>query len=95
MTKLVILFTMKGCPFCDMMKDKLNENEIEFHVRDIDIYKDEYDLFVEMTGNEFVPSFMIINTPPESPNPKLFAPERDFDEIDDGIEIIKRELGKK
>ena len=51
MTKLVILFTMKGCPFCDMMKDKLNENEIEFHVRDIDKYKDEYDLFVEMTGN--------------------------------------------
>ena len=38
---------------------------------------------------------MIINTPPDSPDPKLFAPERDFDEIDDGIKIIKKELGKK
>ena len=55
----------------------------------------EYDLFVELTDNEFVPSFMIINTPPDSPDPKLFAPERDFDEIDDGIKIIKKELGKK
>jgi glutaredoxin len=94
MSKLVILYTMKGCPFCDMMKDKLNENKIEFHVRDIDQHKDEYDLFVELTENEYVPAFMIINEPPEDPNPKLFAPERDFDEIDDGVEIIKKEIGK-
>ena len=60
----------------------------------IDEYKDEYDLFVELTDNEFVPSFMILNQPPESPDPKLFAPERDFEEIDDGVEIIKKELGK-
>lgn len=92
MSKLVILYTMKGCPFCDMMKDKLNKNQIEFHVRDIDQHKDEYDLFVELTENEYVPAFMIINEPSEDPNPKLFAPERDFDEIDDGVEIIKKEL---
>ena len=36
MDKLLVVFTMKGCPFCDMMKDKLNENEIEFVERDID-----------------------------------------------------------
>ena len=46
MDNLVILYTMKGCPFCQMMKEKLTESMIDYHERDIDDHKDEYDLFV-------------------------------------------------
>ena len=94
MDKLLVVFTMKGCPFCDIMKEKLNENEIEFVERDIDEHSEEYDLFVEVTENEYVPSFMIIEDIKDNPNTKLYAPERDFDEIDDGVKIIKEEFKK-
>ncbi len=86
---------MKGCPFCDILKKSLNEEKIEFIDRDIWEHKDEYDLFVKSVGgNEFVPAFMIIETDGENTNTKLFAPERDFNKIDEGVNIIKENYQK-
>ena len=92
MDKLVIVYTMNGCPFCEMMKEQLKESNIEFYERDIDEHKDEYDMFVEITENEYVPAFMIVESSGETPNSLLFAPERDFNEISEGIDIIKKHL---
>lgn len=92
MDKLVIVYTMNGCPFCEMMKEQLKESNIEFYERDIDEHKDEYDMFVEITENEYVPAFMIVESPGEEPKSLLFAPERDFNEISEGIDIIKKHL---
>lgn len=90
MDQYIVVFTMKGCPFCDILKNSLNEHNIEFIDRDIWQHKDEYDLFVKSTGgNEFVPAFMIIETDGVDTTSKLFAPERDFNEISQGVEIIK------
>lgn len=94
MDKLVVLFTMEGCPYCVEMKDKLNEAGIEFVNRDINEYEEEYDLFVEITENEYVPAFMIIESPDETPITHLFAPDRDFTAIDEGVEIIKEHVKK-
>jgi glutaredoxin len=92
MDKLVIVYTMNGCPFCEMMKEQLKESNIEFYERDIDEHKDEYDMFVEITENDYVPAFMIVESPGEEPKSLLFAPERDFNEISEGIDIIKKHL---
>jgi glutaredoxin len=94
MDKVVVLFTMKGCPYCEMMKEQLNELQLEYVERDIDEHEEEYDLFVEVTENDFVPAFMIIESPEENPKTHLFAPERDFNEIEDGVKIIKEHLTK-
>ena len=95
MDKLVILFTMEGCPYCVQMKDQLTESGIYFVERDIDRHKDEYDMFVEITENEFVPAFMIVESPDTDEHKSyLFAPERDFDEIEEGVSIIKEHLMK-
>jgi glutaredoxin len=83
---------MKGCPFCDMMKGQLTESNITFYERDIDEHKEEYDMFVEITENDYVPSFMIVEEYGEEPNSLLFAPERDFNEISEGVDIIKKHL---
>jgi len=89
---IVVLFTMDGCPFCDMMKDQLVEGKIEFINRNIDEYRDEYDLFVEATGSEYVPAFMIIENLNETVSSKAFVPERDYQTIEEGVEIIKNIL---
>lgn len=94
MDKLLVVFTMKGCPFCEMMKEKLVSENINFFERDIDEHKDEYDVFVEITNNEYVPSFMVIETYGDKPKSHLYAPERDYNEIDEGIEIIKEHFKK-
>jgi hypothetical protein len=46
-------------------------------------------MFKEITQNDFVPAFMIIESPEENPHTHLFAPERDFNEIEEGLTIIK------
>ena len=35
--------------------------------------------------NEYVPAFMLIESPEVNPNTELFAPDRDFDDIDEGF----------
>lgn len=92
MDKHLILFTMKGCPYCEQLKQKLNEEKLEFVERDIDENSEEYDLFVEITENEYVPAFMIIEDDGKNPSSKLFAPDRDFNSLDEGVEIIKKEI---
>jgi hypothetical protein len=72
------------------MKDKLVESDIFFVERDINEHKDEYDMFVEITENDFVPAFMIVETTDESA--KLFAPDRDFQDINEAFEIIKQQI---
>jgi glutaredoxin len=95
MDKIVILFTMDGCPYCVQMKEQLTESNIDFFERDINEHKDEYDMFVEITENEFVPAFMIVESP-DTDNHKsyLFAPERDYNEIEEGVAIIKEYFKK-
>jgi len=94
--KTVILYTMKGCPHCSEMKDILKENKISFVERDIDEYKEEYDLFVEATDNEFIPSFMLLELDiineeiQDAPKRiKLLAPDRDFQELEEALELVK------
>jgi hypothetical protein len=86
---------MDGCPYCVQMKDKLNESNIDFLERDIFEHNDEYEMFVEVTQNDFVPAFMIIENP-DKDNEKsfLFAPDRDYEDIDDGVSIIKEHFKK-
>jgi glutaredoxin len=86
----LVLFTMKGCPFCGEFKDILNENKIKFHEMDIDEYQDEYDLFVKATNNDMIPSFMIIEmNKGKNIKASLYAPERDYNQLSEALEIIK------
>ncbi len=83
---------MKGCSHCVEMKEMLIKEGIDFVDRDIDEYEEEYNMFVEITENEYVPSFMLIENPETEPVSELYAPERDYDDLEDGIGIIKEWL---
>lgn len=89
--KLVIIYSMKGCPHCVEFKEMLKEHNIKFYDRDINEYEEEFDMFVEITGKDYVPAFMLVDeSESDEPIPKLYAPELDFDELNEGLEIIKK-----
>ena len=50
---------------------------------------EEYQLFVEVTGSEFVPAFMIINDPYGDSKSTAYTPDKDYNTIEEGVQIIK------
>ena len=94
--KVVVLFTMKGCPFCDMIKEEFKKEDILYLERDIEEYEEEYDSFVEVTENDFVPAMTLLTLDEneEATNVKLIAPDRDFDDIYQGVELVKQYLSE-
>jgi glutaredoxin len=85
----VILYTMKGCPYCLQLKDMLKESNIEFYDRDIHEYKDEYKLYCEITNCDLIPSLMIIESEGEEHKSFLYAPEQHYNELTEAVNIIK------
>ena len=88
--KVLIVYSMEGCPWCIKFKELLTKHRIKFKERDIHKFKDEYDLFVEATQNDFVPAFMILDVASEKGD--FFAPERDFQDLDEALMIVKGKL---
>jgi glutaredoxin len=86
----VIVYTMQGCPFCTDFKDLLTKEGIEFFDRDIDVYKDEYDTFSEITENDMIPALLIIEGDGKDHKSFLYAPERNYNELTEAVDIIKQ-----
>lgn len=78
----VIVFSMKGCPWCTKLKDQLKENNITYLEKDIDDYKDLYDKFVEKTGSDLLPSVIV--------GKKALVPEKSFKTIEECVTQITK-----
>jgi len=89
--KVTVVYTMKGCPFCTMIKEELEKENIPFIERDIDDFEEEYDEFTKLTENEYVPALMLLTLDEKdnASNVQLLAPERDFQDIFEGVELVK------
>jgi glutaredoxin len=85
----VVVYTMKGCPFCTDFKEMLVNEGVEFFDRDIEEYKEEYDLFVEITNNDMIPSLLIIEGDTDNHESFLYAPERNYNELTEALDIIQ------
>lgn len=90
----IVVYTMKGCPHCDEFKKMLRKENIEFFERDIDEYSKEYDLYSEVTENDMVPALMIIEGDEKEYEPFLYAPERNYNELTEAIDIIQEHRKK-
>lgn len=88
----VVVYTMKGCPFCEDFKKMLDEEKISFFDRDIDIYSEEYDSFSKITGNDMIPALLIIEGNEKKHKSFLYAPERDYNELTEAVDIIKKHI---
>lgn len=85
----VIVYTMKGCPFCQDFKEMLVKEGIDFFDRDIDEYEDEYNIFSEITENDLIPALLIIEGDSDNYKSYLYAPERNYNELTEAVSIIK------
>ena len=82
---------MKGCPFCTMIKEELDKENILYLERDIHDHEEEYDEFTKVTENDYVPALMLLTLDEEdnATNVQFLAPERDFQDIYEGVEKVK------
>jgi glutaredoxin len=94
--KVTVVYSMKGCPFCVEMKEELDKKNIPFLERDIDEFEDEYEEFVKITGNDYVPALMLLTLDEndDAHNVKFLAPDRDYNDISEGIEMIESYLSE-
>jgi len=90
----IIVYTMKGCPFCVDFKEMLTKEGIEFFDRDIDEYKDEYDSFSKITENDMIPALLIIEGDGEEYESYLYAPDRNYNELTEAVDIINNHRKK-
>lgn len=90
--KVAVVYTMEGCPFCHQIKEELKKNHLPFVERDIHEHQDEYDEFVRVTENEYVPAMMLLTLDEEenASNIRLLAPDRDYEDIFEGVEMVKK-----
>jgi len=92
--KAVVLYTMDGCPHCINMKEQLRANDIDFLERNINEHEKEYDSFVKATENEYLPAFTLLEIDEEknAKNIVLMAPDRDYNDINEAIDKVKKYL---
>ena len=81
---------MKGCPFCVDFKKMLEENRIDFHDRDIEDYKDEYDLFSEITGNDMIPALLVIEGTEKKHKSFMYVPDKDYNDLSEAVDLINK-----
>jgi glutaredoxin len=80
----VKIFSMKGCPHCDNLKNKLKENNIDFIELDIDENEKIYEAFSKKVDNEYLPAILVGRT--------AFLPEKSFTTIDEAVSLLKNFL---
>lgn len=81
---------MEGCPFCTEFKEMLTNEGIEFFDRDIDKFKEEYDMFSDITENDMIPALLIIEGDGKDHKSFLYAPDRNYNELTEAVDIIKK-----
>jgi glutaredoxin len=88
--KQLAIFTLNTCVLCGELKRRLTEESISFH--DIEITKNRvlWDQVLTQTGHDILPT-VFIQTDTEG-NGQVYTPGRDFQDIDEIIEIIKNNI---
>jgi hypothetical protein len=66
----------------------LKEEGVEFFDRDIDEYKDEYDIFSEITDNDMIPALLIIEGSGKDYKSFLYTPEKNYNELIEALQIV-------
>jgi len=70
----------------------LDENNIQYYDRDIHEHSSEYDTYSKITNNDMIPSLLIIEGDEKNHKSFLYAPERNFNELNEALELVKKHV---
>ena len=81
---MVVIYSLKGCPFCEQLKEGLEKEGIEYKDKDIDIpkYEEEFDKISSVSNTESIPVMLI--------GKQIFAPDVSFKTIEECIGLAKK-----
>ena len=84
MSKELVMYTMKTCSFCTQMKKQLLEAEIDFVERDSKEHTEEWEVVKSMTAVPVFPTLVV--------DGEFLIPNRDFQNVKQGVEMVKRHM---
>jgi glutaredoxin len=88
--KQILVFTINGCLHCQELKNKLTDLLIPFKDIEVTLNKPLWDQVVSQTGYDLTPTVYIQDG--NSPNGLVYTPGRDFQDVNEIIEIIKNNI---
>ena len=77
----IIIYAQTTCGYCNTVKEELTKNNIEFEVKLIDEFKDEWDKVTSLTNVPTTPTIYYKNN--------YFIPQRDFGNPQMLINLLK------
>ena len=77
----IIVYAQNTCGYCNKVKEELTKNNIEFEIKLIDEFQDEWDKVVSLTNLPTTPTIYYKNN--------YFIPQRDFNSPQNLIELLK------
>ena len=80
MKEKITIYTSKTCPYCDTVKDKLQDANIKFTEIDIIEHKKAWRCVVNLTANPVTPTIEI--------NGEFLLPGRDFQQPEQLVDVI-------
>lgn len=86
--KNLLIFTLNGCIYCQELKQRLFDKGVPFHDIEITKNRELWKQVIDQTGHDELPTVFIQNEKDESGT--VYTPGRDFQNIDEIIEIIKK-----
>lgn len=86
----VVVFTLDGCIFCEELKNRLNEEKINFLEIEINSNPIIWEQVVQQTNYDYLPTVFIKLG--ENNNGPVFVPSIDYEDNDDLISQIREYL---
>ena len=83
----IVLYSMEGCPYCDELKGYMQMEGIDYNPIDIEVKEKLWESVKEITGEDYVPTVMVVNT--DTGSPKFFVPDVDFEEPKECFTLVK------
>lgn len=84
----VNVFTLDGCSHCQILKQELRNQNIDYNEFEVSEYKELYDQIMENTKIDALPTIYLQNT--ETGAGPIFVAGRDFSTKEEAIKKIKK-----
>ena len=91
--KKILIFTLNSCVHCQELKEKLTKLSISFDDVEITLNRKIWDYVISQTGYDLLPTVFIKDG--DDGSGLIYTPGRDFQGIDEIIEIIKNQYIEK